>query len=384
MDPEVHAEEHHRVRLEARGAERALEKSDIMRTHREALVEWMLRRGFDEDQIRASSTPMLLPAYRLMGDDGAHVSAREVADAAKIELELLERLQRAIGLPRIEDPDAAVLSKADAIAAAQTKYFIDIGLEVEEAVAIIRVLAESLRRFASMIRDTSYKMFFSRGATEVEVAEAIEARVRKDIAPLIRVVDDLLLLEFRRMYELEGIDAMEDAAGELPGARQMAVAFADLAGFTRLGEALPPEHLARLANQLADVTYEIADTPVRFVKSIGDAVMLVSHDATALVDAVLQLVDSAARTALPPLRVGVAAGPVVSRAGDWFGSPVNVASRITALARPGSVLVTESARDYAGDDAHLKWSPMGAHELRGVPGPVKLFVAHRAIKIADG
>lgn len=346
---------------------------------RDALVAWMLDRGFTEEQIRGSLAPMLLPAYRVMGDDGEHVSARELAEAMNIDVHLLERLQRAVGLPRVDDPDAAVLSKADSEAAARTKYFLDLGLDVDEAVAAIRVLTESLRRFASMMRDTSYRMFHAPGATEVDLAQMFEARAQEAVPPLLRVVEGLLLLEFRRMYETEGIDAAERTAGHLPGARQVTVAFADLAGFTRLGEAVPPEELARLAADLAEITYEIVESPIRFVKTIGDAVMLVSHDAALLVSAMLDLLDSAATHGLPQLRVGVAAGRAVSRAGDWFGSPVNVASRVTGMATPGTVLADASARDAIGCGGALRWTAVGARQLKGMSAEVNLFVADRRV-----
>jgi len=118
--------------------------------------------------------------------------------------------------------------------------------------------------------------------------------------------------------------------------------------------------------------------PVRFVKSIGDAVMLVCSDPLPLVVSVLDLVDAAAADALPPLRVGVATGYAVTRAGDWFGSPVNVASRITAVAQPGGILMAESTKDAIGNEGGLDWTPIGARALRGVSGEVKLFEVQRA------
>jgi adenylate cyclase len=76
---------------------------------------------------------------------------------------------------------------------------------------------------------------------------------------------------------------------------------------------------------------------------------------------------------LPQLRVGVAFGPAVSRAGDWFGSPVNLASRVTSAARPGSVLVAESAREQIADDDRYLFSFAGSRRLRGVISDVRLY-----------
>ena len=86
--------------------------------------------------------------------------------------------------------------------------------------------------------------------------------------------------------------------------------------------------------------------------------------------------NSCADEGLPRLRAGVAAGEAVSRAGDWFGRPVNVASRITAVARPGTVLAAESARDSTGS-VLFDWTPVGTRHLKGVRGEAKLFrVSH--------
>jgi adenylate cyclase len=186
-------------------------------------------------------------------------------------------------------------------------------------------------------------------------------------------MDDLIRLELRRSFESDAVTAAERAAGTLPGGRTVTVCFADLAGFTRLGEAIAPVDLERVASQFAEVAHDVARSPVRFVKSIGDAVMLVSFDAVPLLHAVLDLIDSAAENGLPSLRIGIASGLAVSRAGDWFGSPVNVASRVTAEALPGTVMVAESTRDAAGNAAGFQWSPAGARRLKGVSDEVKLF-----------
>jgi adenylate cyclase len=146
-----------------------------------------------------------------------------------------------------------------------------------------------------------------------------------------------------------------------------------------LGEALPPEELGELAGQLANITHDVVTEPVHFVKTIGDAVMLVSVDTKKLLDAVLQLMEAAAAHDLPRLRAGMAAGVAVTRAGDWYGSPVNIASRVTDAAPPGSVLVAESARVRIADAPGIAWSSGGARHLRGIPDEVRLFIARRAL-----
>ncbi|MGH3675998.1 MAG: adenylate/guanylate cyclase domain-containing protein [Mycobacterium sp.] len=349
------------------------------REERAELIGWLLDRGFDLDHIRASvAAPLMLPANRVFGDDGDYVSAREVCESTGVDLELVQRLQRAIGLPAIEDPDAAVLLRADGEAAAHAKSFLDLGFDPEDTLAVMRVVMESLGHAAAIMREAALKAMLKPGATEIELAEASEAMALR-AAPMIGpMMEDLLRLVLRHSFETEAVNAAERAAGTLPGARQVTVCFADLAGFTRLGEALPAEDLERVANRLAELAHDVSPAPVRFVKSIGDAVMLVCFDPAPLVGAVLDLVDAAEANDLPPLRIGVASGCAVTRAGDWFGSPVNVASRVTAAARPGTVLIAESTRDAVGNGGGFEWSSAGARRLKGVSGEVKLFRAHRA------
>ena len=116
---------------------------------------------------------------------------------------------------------------------------------------------------------------------------------------------------------------------------------------------------------------------MRLVKVIGDAVMLVSPEPGPMVAATLELVERAeAHEALPQLRAGVAYGPAVNRWGDWFGSTVNLASRLTARARPGSVLTTEEVRDAAPEDGYA-WSSAGPKRLKGIAEPVKTYRVRR-------
>ena len=123
---------------------------------------------------------------------------------------------------------------------------------------------------------------------------------------------------------------------------------------------------------------DVAEGSVRLVKTIGDAAMLVASENDALIDASLELVARANERSdgFPQLRAGIACGQAVSRAGDWYGRPVNVASRVTSIARPGSVVVTGEARD--GLDDSFDWSFIGKRKLKGVKGEVPLFRARRA------
>ena len=139
------------------------------------------------------------------------------------------------------------------------------------------------------------------------------------------------------------------------------------------------EELEGLARILSDITWQVAAPPVRMVKTIGDAVMLVSPDPGALLDTVFTLMEAAeAQSGFPRLKVGMAVGQAVSRAGDWFGSPVNLASRVTSVTRPGAVLLTQSAFEAVGDDPRFSWSDAGDRKFKGIASEVQLFRARRA------
>ncbi len=352
------------------------------RAERAELVEWLLTQGITADEIRATNPPLLLATRRLIGGDGTYVSAREISERYNIDLTLLQRVQRAIGLAGVEDPDAVVHMRADGEAAAYAQRFIELGLNPDQVVQVVRVLSEGLSHAAEVMRYTALAAIMRPGATELEIAKASKELVGQ-VAPLLGpMIQDTLFMQLRHMLETEAVNAGERAAGKpLPGARQVTVAFADLVGFTRLGEVLPAEELGQLAIRLADLARDLTAPPVRFIKTVGDAVMFVCPEPAPLLDVVLKLVDVVdTDNEFPRLRAGVASGMAVSRAGDWFGSPVNMASRVTGVARPGTVLVADSVWEALNDpveSGEFQASFAGARRLRGIKNEVKLFRVRR-------
>jgi Adenylate and Guanylate cyclase catalytic domain len=146
---------------------------------------------------------------------------------------------------------------------------------------------------------------------------------------------------------------------------------------SRLGEQVPIEEIGLVATRLTELANAVAEAPVRLVKLIGDAAMLVSSQPRELVEAALALVEAAEQQGdeFPPLRAGVAFGTALGRGGDWYGRPVNLASRVTRIAGPDSVLVTEEARDAAADG--FSYSFAGERRLKGIQGRVRLFRVRR-------
>jgi adenylate cyclase len=114
----------------------------------------------------------------------------------------------------------------------------------------------------------------------------------------------------------------------------------------------------------------------RAVKLLGDGVMFHFPDPPGALRCSLELVERAPSEGLPPAHVGVHAGAVVYREGDYFGRTVNVAARVAAKAGPHQVLVTEDVLRTV-PDGEAAYTSLGPVELKGVAAPVTLYHATR-------
>jgi adenylate cyclase len=242
---------------------------------------------------------------------------------------------------------------------------------------VSRVIGLALAQVAAASRALVAESALAEGGTEAEIARRL-AEGARSLGPMMGpVLEYVLNLHLREQVRSDVIGRAEIASGRLPGAQEISACFADMVGFTKLGEELPPEELGAITGRLGELASDVAAAPVRLVKMIGDAAMLVSPDNDALVDAALDLVarSEAEGEGFPPLRAGLARGPALARGGDWYGRPVNLASRITAIAYPGSVLVSEEVKEAASNG--YRWSFAGERRLKGIDSGVKLFRARR-------
>jgi adenylate cyclase len=251
------------------------------------------------------------------------------------------------------------------------------GLPVEGILEITRALGRGLAQGAEAIRMVMGQILLQAGVTERELA----ARNTQAASELLPRVGPLLLyilrLQLREQARNVAVSQEELASGASPNAVQLFVGFTDMVGFTRLGERIEVDALGRLVGRLTELAQEATRPPARIIKTIGDAVMFVSPAAEPLVDTALGLVERArdAGEEFPPLRCGLATGVALSREGDWYGRPVNLASRVTGVARRGSVLATKDVRDAAPDG--YRWSAAGEWKLKGFKGRVPLFRVRR-------
>jgi len=348
------------------------------RTDRVALLEALAADGVPLPDLRRATdngTLMFLPADRVIVGSQRYTSI-EVSEMSGVELDFLVRVRRAMGLP-IPEPDEAVYAEPDLEAARIIHVARDAGITDAEQLELLRVLGRGLAQSAESLRALPLKMVLEPGISEHQLALRY-AEAAKALYPLLEpLVSSLLALHVRGATQSEVINAMERGGGRPQGSREVTICFADLVGFTRLGEEVPAEALGRLALRLEELAGDVATRPVRLVKTIGDAAMLASLETEPLLEAALDLIDAADAEGndFPQLKAGTATGMALPRAGDWFGRPVNLASRITSIARPGSLLAERDVRESAGGS--YRWSFAGERRLRGIREPIALFRVRR-------
>lgn len=323
-----------------------------------------LREAVEEDRL------VLLPVERFVSGDAIY-SQRDIATETGLDLERLVQFRQALGLA-VPDPDAKVLTETDLEGAKDTAALGEAGFPFDETLEVTRVLGRGMVRYAEALRVLFAQRFLEPGDSEYDLARRLETAAGELMPLSSRMLDHVFLLHLRQLLRNDYIGLAERTSGKVSDESETAIAFADLVGFTELGETVDVEELSGLAGRLARMASSVVKPPVRVVKQIGDAVMFVSPEPAAAVETCLALIDGAEREeSFPPLRAGVAFGPAVNRWGDWFGSTVNVASRLTGRARPGAVLVTEPVRAAAED--RFEWSAAGEKKLKGLQKPIKTY-----------
>jgi adenylate cyclase len=343
------------------------------------LLQLLTDEGVTLDELKravAEKRLALLPVERVLAGDGRY-TAREVAEKAGLDPQFQQRQLRALGLT-IGDPDERRFDDEDVEAAKAVKLFLDAGLPEEGVLEVSRVMGDSMAKLAAAIGGVAGQALLQPGDTERDLGLRYVQAVR-ELGPLVGpVVTRVLTLHQLENAKNVVVSQSDIASGNVQGSQEICVCFADLVGFTRIGEDVDPVDLGRIANRLTDLAVEVSSPGVRLVKTIGDAVMLVSRrDPDALLDTALALVERSDQEgeSFPLLRVGVACGEALPRSGDWYGTPVNLASRITAHARPGSVLTTNEVQERAKGD--YNWSKAGVRRFKGIKEPVALVRVRR-------
>jgi len=367
------------IDFEAEGLLAGLE--GVERESRVRLLERLAREGTPLSELRAAVDEgrlAVLPVEHLLAGEPRY-SIAEVAERSGVPRDVLVRQRRALGIASGEEGDDAVLSAEDLDQAHRAKALLDAGLEADEIAELGRTIAVAMSQFAAASRQVMASAFATPADTEADISD----RIYEQTQGLLPLVGPTLEYVYR-LHLREQLRHAAFAAGDIrdratPTAETVSIAFADLVGYTELGEALPPEELGRVTGRLDELAREVATGPVRLVKLIGDAAMLASQDTDALVCATFELIEGMAEEGddFPMLRAGIARGSVLSRGGDYYGAPVNLASRITGAARASSVLVTEEVKAELEEDDY-DFSDAGHKHLKGISVSVQLYRCREA------
>ena len=290
--------------------------------------------------------------------------AEQVAAKAGVSPELALRLWTAMGFT--QTPDEVTFTDDDVRAVRFVGDLIRSGSMEEDAIVqLARTMASSVARVAD---------------AQVEVAVDRARRFGKDEIALVdqTVVDQtpwLLGYMWRRHAEV----ALRRAYETGDDASLRAVGFADLVGFTQMSQTLPEEELSHVIDRFVLLANDVVVIGGgRVIKTIGDEVMFDAPDARSALEISLTLAERYRDDAeLSDVRVGIAAGDVLAHDGDLFGPPVNLAARIVAVARPGSVVIPESIHAVVADDPGYRFRTLRPRLLKGI-GRVSLYRVRRA------
>jgi adenylate cyclase len=341
------------------------------------LAARVARAGHGREEIERAAAEGRLPGLAVqsaLGGGAAEFTLSDVARASGLGTAFVRELMQALGRPNPGRGERA-FTRDDVDLAKLINGFLDAGLPRGELLEVLRVLSRGMAQTADATRRLVGNALLEPGLSQDEVAlRYIDAGER-----LLPPVTELLRLQLRAHLRT-GISQRlvtdtERDTGRLTESRDVAVAFADLVGYTRLGGRLPPEDVGRIAGRLAELAADTVRRPVTLVKMIGDAAMFVSDDADALAAVVERLTRRIAEEGpdFPGVRTGIAFGPATTRGGDWFGATVNLASRVAALAKPGEILATEEVEQRASG---VTWTRRRRRrKVKGIDERVRLYAA---------
>jgi adenylate cyclase len=351
------------------------------------IVARLRERGHTVQRIReASQSGRLVFGYideLLPTSDGRYTLA-EAARATGLKAEQIERIVAAMGLSvlsveSISDEDLQVLRYGADILAA--------GFPETALLQIARVYGQAMAQIADaevrLFHLYAHEPLMRAGVSGVEVAEEMEALTREMLpfaVPFINYLHARLLAYYVEQDVIGHIEADldEDIAEE--GRLRVTVAFADLAGYTRLTEEEGEQEAIGAVERFVETIEQTLPIDARVIKTLGDEVMIVGADPVALTEWAVGL-GALLPDGSPPPRIGIHQGAALYRDGDYYGREVNRAARVVARAAGGEVLVTHPVVNMASMAAgpeRLRFELIGEVVLKGFSEPTELFLASAA------
>ena len=347
----------------ARIVARLRERGHSLREIRRASDAGRLAFGYIEDLFPAEE-----PTYTL----------EEAAADTGLEPALIQRIYVTVGfnaasLERLNEDDLQFLRYIAAVLAAGFPFVAFLQLLRVYGQAVAQLADAEVRLFHLYVHEPLMRD----GVPGMEMAEEMESLARELLplaSPIMDHVHQRFLAHFVEQDVIGHMEAdLEDDQLDL-GRLRVAIAFADLAGYTRLTEEEGEETALDAVERFIESVEHSLPDDARVIKTIGDEVMVVGSDPDALTDWAVGFQELYSERPLP--RIGMHYGEALYRDGDYYGQAVNQASRVAARAAGGEVLVTRPVVEAAG--GHLVFEPIGSVRLKGFATPTELFLARPA------
>ncbi|HSA48881.1 MAG TPA: adenylate/guanylate cyclase domain-containing protein [Yinghuangia sp.] len=315
--------------------------------------------------------PSIIDVEELVLGAPRRYTSGQVAQLVGVSLEEARRMWRALGFA--DFGPARAFTDADVEALRHLRKLIKSGLLPEPVAAqFVRSVGQTMARFAEW--QTEAWIEYISGELNGQRSDRILGAA-EEVMPQL---EPLVLYAWRRHLAAAGTRAMQSVTDHNTVGQRLAVGFADLVGFTRLSRSLSENELGRVVETFEDAAADvITSLGGRLVKTLGDEVLYVAFNPQAAAELGLRLVEAMAEeSVLPELRVGIAYGQVLSRMGDVFGTTVNLASRLTALAPKNSVVVDRELAAALKGVPDFDVQPMWRRPVRGL-GLVEPFMVQR-------
>jgi adenylate cyclase len=342
------------------------------------LVARMRERGHSLAEIRRAVEDGRLAFTRVANLFGAEEPRHTLAEAAResgLDRRLVERVLSTLGL-RSGHPD--LLTEDDLELVRYVGAVLEAGLPLEALLQVSRVYAQAVAQIADaevrLVHLYVHEPLMRAGSPASEMADEL-LELTDHLLPLASPMLDQLhrrmLGHFIEQDIVGHMDAELQAGGQDAGRMRVAIAFADLAGYTRLTEEAGELHALDVVERFTDAVVTTLPDDARVIKSIGDGVMIVGSDPAALASWAVDF--QRRRTELPLPRLAVHDGYVLYRDGDYYGREVNLAARVVARAAAGEVLVTRAIVEAGSSE--LEFERIGEVRLKGFRGPTEIFLA---------
>jgi adenylate cyclase len=348
-----------------------------LRHGRARLLAELLERGYTVEALREAhrldrlAVLLLEEALR----ESASMSARDVAAACDIDAAEVLRAAQTMGIA-VHDPDVAAFDPPCVATIEVMKAARAFGLPEPAIHEMLTVLGRHMWQLAADIEVIVGNQLGEQGDTEYELAHRY-ADAGRALAPLaVPLIGGVFTAHLRERMRDIFVTPDEAAFGSLRALAEVTVAFVDVVGFTDLGERVDAGQLRSVAAGLVALAEGVVALPVRIVKTVGDAILLMARDTEPLVDALAAILAAAENDdAFPPVHVGVARGSAYVGGADVYGAPVNLASRITMLAPAGRIWGDAAVAGAGGKDP--RWVSIGKRDVKGHAQPVEVFDLHR-------